>query len=682
MRKEENYRKDFSSLFDEAYDLETTPMVDSLANESERYINFKFYTEGGLKRIDICYDSRTNRYVAMARPKDSSETEKVEAFLREARLNAALQHPNIVPVYDLGLTDEMPWFTMKFIQGQSLEEVIQDLKNGEKTRYADLNERLDIFLKICEAISYAHSVGILHLDLKPDNIRVNNFGDVVVCDWGLADVEASSCDEALLNYCTMVKQDLNLMTVDGFVKGTVGYMAPEQTGLTEIRKGIHTDIFSLGALLYTLLCFERAFTGKNFEEAIVKTLKCDFPKPSEIVSDIPYSLEAVCLKAMSLNKEDRYQSVEQLRDEIQAYRNGFATGAENASLLKSIKLFYLRHKLVSVISLIVVVLLVILTVLTLNHMSLAQKNAIQLAEKMSLEAEYQRKINKGAAPLFYERARISYQAFLFKDTLKFATSTVELDDSFKDAWSLKGLVHFVSEEFSSAAKAFKKAGDDTFLSRLNSECLSFKADDTVSLPIEQYLKLMDRMFEAKEYLIFGNMVHFKCYSDLSIEDRIKLVKGSVKICHKRQLQSNKFHFSYNTETEHLDVSNNKWLFNVASFQNFPAKSANFSNTKVPNCIGFRSQELHSLDISYTNISNLKDLKTNNLKVLNVAGTGVLNLEPLYGSPLEVIDIRNTSIRSLNFVSRLKSLKEIHANDGQFTKNEMLKLPSDLKLITY
>ena len=239
---------------------------------------------------------------------------------------------------------------MKFIEGRSLEEFVCDLASGKDNELTDLNHRLDIFVKICDATAYAHSLGVLHLDLKPANIRLSDYGDVVVCDWGLADVLSSKCDESLLEYSSMVEYDLNNLTIDGTIKGTIGYMAPEQTSKTGVRKGTYTDIFSLGPVLYSLLTFEKAFKGETFEDVILKTANADFLKPSAIKSEIPISLEAVCLKAMSLKVEDRYASVSDLQSDILAYRNGFATDAENASLFKGLKLLFLRHKIIGYLS--------------------------------------------------------------------------------------------------------------------------------------------------------------------------------------------------------------------------------------------------------------------------------------------------------------------------------------------
>ena len=681
MLTENNYIRELGELFEEAFDLDSTPISDALNKESERYINFEHYSEGGLKTIFRCYDTRTDRFVAMAMPKQYYDSQKVESFLREAKLNSSLQHPNIVPVYDIGMNENSPWFTMKFISGKSLNEIILELKNEEQSKFSELNERLDVFLKICEAIAYSHSIGIVHLDLKPDNIRISNYGDVVVCDWGLADVDSKICDESLLDYCSLVEYDLTVMTVDGVIKGTAGYMAPEQTGFTKIRKGPHTDIFSLGAILYTLLCYEKAFRGESFKEIVKNTAAGNFQPPSEIKPDIPYSLEAVCLKAMSHDKEDRYQSVEEIISEIQAYRNGFTTGAENASILKAFKLFYLRHKILCLISFIALILLISVTILSFNQLSLTRKNAIQLAEKMSLEAEYHRTINKEAAPLFLERAKIAYQAFLFEDVKKFTSTTVELDASMTEAWNLKAVAHFATEEYKAASLIFEKMGNNSLLALLNEKYLALKPDDNKPLPMDQYLELAQQLIKAKNFKIFGNIIHHKCYSELTIDDRIKFIKDTVAMSHSKQLVNNKFNFEFDKKTAFLDVSNNRWLKNVASLQNFPARSANFSNTSIPNCVAFRGQKLTSLNLCNTRVMNLQSLNTENLKYLNLSGTEVMNLQPLYGSSLEVLVITNTNISSLNFTRNLKKLRELHIHEGQFSIDELNRLPKSIKVIS-
>ena len=187
-----------------------------------------------------------------------------------------LQHPNIVPLYDIGLNEHgQPYFTMKLIQGRTLRDILEELKNGNEKDLKDysLPERIDIFLKICDALAYAHSRGIAHLDLKPDNITVSTYGDVVVCDWGLAAIigKNEEIDQALTESLDYYSK--RYYTLTGEIKGTPGYMSPEQAKGGNETKDERSDIYALGSILYELLCLDHALDGKNVKETIDQDFK-------------------------------------------------------------------------------------------------------------------------------------------------------------------------------------------------------------------------------------------------------------------------------------------------------------------------------------------------------------------------------------------------------------------------
>ena len=171
-KRPQTFSRKLVSFFDELDETNEAPLLELIPKIKERYCEFKHIDEGGLKVIQSCKDLRTGRLLAMATLKNSVNDKQKEAFLKEARLTAALQHPNIIPLYDLGLNDQKPWFTMKLISGASLEKLISQVKAGDSQQAEDLNTRLDIFIKVCDAVAYAHSRGILHLDIKPDNIQI------------------------------------------------------------------------------------------------------------------------------------------------------------------------------------------------------------------------------------------------------------------------------------------------------------------------------------------------------------------------------------------------------------------------------------------------------------------------------------------------------------------------------
>ncbi|MDD7984036.1 protein kinase [Lentisphaera marina] len=669
-RPEDAFNKNFASLFDEVSELDATPLSDIISSSKERYHDFEFYTEGGLKKIYRCQDRKTGREVAMASLKDELSDARKESFFREARLSASLQHPNIVPVYDIGIKDESPWFTMKFISGQSLDELLQ--KNPP------LIEKLDIFLKICDAIAYAHSRGVIHLDLKPDNIRISDYGDVVVVDWGLGQIMASDCDEELLECYSFNSHDLDTMTIDGNIKGTPGYMAPEQTSIVKEKKGVHTDIFSMGCILYTLLTDKKPFTGNDLEHLIKNTAECNFPKPSARRTDleIPAPLEAVCLKAMSSKPEDRYQSVTKLQKEILNYRDGFATSAENASLFKIFKLWFKRHKALAIASSFALIVSFAAIFAGMNNLKLAELNALQLAEKLRIEKEYAVKINKDAAPRFLERAKFALQTFNFKDAMNFSSSAVELDPSLKEAWHIKAEIHFNSQEFNAALKAFSHATANPDLIKICQKYSEIKPQDSVKLTNDNYLMLFEECIKYKLKPQVAGLLHSKAFSEIDIDERIAFCVGVMKIHNKIE----SLHFDFNKKTKHLDISNNPHLDTALAIQNFPCKSIDLSHTAISNFICFRSQPTEILKVSHTNVLELHSLSLDQLRELDISHTSVPNISRLHGSELEVLNISHTNVRDLDFIKEMSQLKKLTVHQGQYNKRQLNEATKGIEVI--
>ena len=669
-RPEDSFNKNMASLFDEVSELDATPLTDIISSPKERYHDFEFYTEGGLKKIFRCQDRKTGREVAMASLKDELNDARKESFFREARLSASLQHPNIVPVYDIGLKGDSPWFTMKFISGQSLDELI---KNEPK-----LNQKLDIFLKICDAMAYAHSRGVIHLDLKPDNIRINEYGDVVVVDWGLGQILASECDEDLLECYSFNSHDLDTMTIDGNIKGTPGYMAPEQTSLVKEKKGTHTDIFSLGCILYTLLTHQKPFTGNDLDHLIKNTAECQFKKPTERRPDleIPLPLEAVCLKAMSAKPEDRYQSVSKLQREILQYRDGFATSAENASLFKLLQLWIKRHKPLAIASAFAFIFSCAAIFAVMNNLKLAEENALQLAEKLRIEKDYAIKINKDAAPRFLERAEYAYQTFNFADAANFSSSAVELDPSLKKGWELKGEVHFNAQEFNAALEAFSNTTVNPQLIEICKKYIAIKPDDSLQLPNDDFLELFWECIKAKLKAQVAGLMHNKAFSDIDLDERIAFCKGILTIHNKLEA----LHFVYDKKTRHLDISNNPKIGTALALQNFPCKSIDLSHTSISSFICFRSQPLEELNVSHTRIIELHSLQVENILKLNISHTSVSNLTKLHGSKVEELNISHTNVQDLSFIKEMPRLKRLTLHKGQFDQKELSQVKKDLEII--
>ena len=287
--------------------------LDSLRPKAqERYKLLRTIGFGGMKCVLLVHDRDTGRNVAMALMPDFNERprETIENFIREARITAFLEHPNIVSVHDIGLDSHgAPFYTMAFLDGLPLSTLLKRVREGAEfeSRYLTLDRRLRFFLRICNAVNYAHSRDICHLDIKPDNVIVGRFGDVRLIDWGIA--------------CETDEQGKVRIPGQGKLRGTPGYMAPEQISVNPQapEAGKHSDIFSLGALLYAMLTTVGPFEGKDRDEQLYKTLTAD-PAPLQAAAPpgtvIPPEMDAICAKAMAKNPADRYSSPEELRQAV------------------------------------------------------------------------------------------------------------------------------------------------------------------------------------------------------------------------------------------------------------------------------------------------------------------------------------------------------------------------------
>jgi serine/threonine protein kinase len=264
-------------------------------------------------------------------------------FVREARITARLEHPNIVPVYDIGIDlSGSPFFTMKYLRGATLAVVLKRLrsKDAETMENFPQTRLIQFFVRICNAVAFAHSMNVCHFDLKPGNIHCGDFGEVQVIDWGLAgDISAGAA---------------------GQIKGTPGYMAPELIN-GNYPPGKAADIYALGCILYAILTLDSPLAGLPQQEVLRRTASGRIPPPSLEGTQLPPALEAICQKAMAFDPAERYQSAWDLRSDLNAALAGYATAAEEASAMRNIFLFLRRN----IYSVIIVMLLVLSGILSL-----------------------------------------------------------------------------------------------------------------------------------------------------------------------------------------------------------------------------------------------------------------------------------------------------------------------------
>lgn len=338
-----------TQLYDESMEdlSDNSPLYSEISEIKDRYSDKTPLAKGGMKSISKVMDLKTDRYIAMAELHEGASEATYENFIREARLTANLEHPNIISIHDIGLQENStPFFTMDLKVGDSLRVILKKLAGRDpkyEKRYS-LNVLLEIFSKICDAIDYAHSRGVLHLDLKPDNIQIGSHGEVLVCDWGLGKIVGSSTPDYNSNETQLNPDLLNDMTQAGELKGTPAYMAPEQA-IVDGVKTFQTDIYALGCILFSILTHKATVSG-SIEGMLEATKKGHLQLPSKASPELllTKTLDNIFSKATALKPEERYLAVKDLKSDISNFLAGYSTSVEKGLFIHEIGLFYRRNK--------------------------------------------------------------------------------------------------------------------------------------------------------------------------------------------------------------------------------------------------------------------------------------------------------------------------------------------------
>ncbi|MCG8421332.1 MAG: serine/threonine-protein kinase [Proteobacteria bacterium] len=304
-----------------------------------RYIAAGEVGAGGMGSVHRVFDQVMQRQVAMKvlhqRAGDensdigATRDQLVGLFLSEARVTGQLDHPNIVPVHSLGQTSGGDvFFTMKLVRGHTLRQHLRERGNTSLVSH-EIEDILHLFLRVCDAVDFAHSRNIIHRDLKPDNIMVGSHGQVYVMDWGIALIEGSSpvdasngagagADSFPMPLGTYISRH------SGSVVGTPGYMAPEQANGEIDAIDARTDLFALGGILYYVLTEQAPFAAATVEQQLELARAGEPRPPAQVVPQqrLPPGLCRIAMKAMARSPEARYQSISELKKDIQAFLRG------------------------------------------------------------------------------------------------------------------------------------------------------------------------------------------------------------------------------------------------------------------------------------------------------------------------------------------------------------------------
>jgi len=320
---------------------------------------------GGVGAVFSAHEPGLNREVALKilRPQYRNQAERIEWFIREARATAQIDHPNIPPVHRMGVFDDVGvYFTMKRVEGETLRVILRKLNEDQEgyRRTYTLHRLLEIFIGACNGVAFAHSHGILHCDLKPGNLMVGDYGEVLVMDWGMARYRAdldrggSGKNKMELDLeCPLDSSQQDDPPEDGKIVlgGTPAFMPPEQLTGEETEPSEEADVYGLGAILYTMLTWKNApfDTELPSDELMRRAATGRIVPPRKAaprIQVVPLELEAICLKAMARDRDRRYRTVPEMLRDIRNYLDGFPVAAYSPRPLYRLTKLVRRHPLV------------------------------------------------------------------------------------------------------------------------------------------------------------------------------------------------------------------------------------------------------------------------------------------------------------------------------------------------
>jgi serine/threonine protein kinase len=621
---------------------------------SKRYTPLRKLAEGGMKAIWEVEDRHTARTVAMALIQESriASEEDIETFLYEARLTANLQHPNIIPVYDIALDPSgNPYFTMKALHGETLAEILEKLKAGDADYAARFGrtQLLFIFLETCNAIHYAHSRGVLHLDLKPSNIIVGEFGDVHVLDWGLSTLSTQAPEKDRLAWVELGHVPLeNGQTLADYLEsaaekrrrrnmvgGTPGYMAPEQAQGAADRIDFRTDIYALGAILYEMLSFEMPITAKTVQEALQKTVRGEIVPPEKCSPNkrLPAALSAMAMKALSVKPEERYSSVSALVRDLQKYQEGFATTAENPTFFVHLALLVKRHKLA--VGILAISLLIVGAILSHSFFQIRKSQQItaQALAELQKKNRYIATMAQEVAPDYLDLMRQKERDMDFAAAEHALETALAFDPALQDAWIWKGRFLLCQQKFTEAEKIFQNHHAPERLLKLAQKYQKFP-------PSKSFLpQLLEDFQHAGLESDLPRLFYTFNQSEPFSEAHFKSLTASLKKLNPR-VQS--LHF---TPTK---LSAGGWWIDLSD------------NPDLENLLPLCGIEIQRLDLSKSGSPPLDPIQKSTLKYLHLSQTSFNHLSEIGRFPnLQFLDISRTQIRNLSGILEYPHLKDLN-----------------------
>ena len=609
--------------------------------------------QGGMGDIVDAFEATTGRTVAMKVMLSSLSEEEILRFIGEAQITSQLEHPNIIPVHELGVDEEdHVFYTMKLVQGATLKSILKKLAAGDAKTVASfpLPVLLTVFQKICDGVAFAHSRSVVHRDLRPANVTVGEYGEVLVMAWGAARCFGSA-------------------------------QAEDASGEAE-RFDPQVDISALGAILYQILSLRPPETDGPIEplipahSAVRRSLSgsraAAASRPHLPDGRIPESLAAVAMKALSADSANRYATVPELQAEITAYQDGFATSAEHASLLKQLVLLVGRHKQEAMALAASIAVLFALGLGAYAYTAWERNVALrerQRADDQRIEADGQRiqaatertraesereraertlSDLRTAAPAYHRQAAALIQAQKFGEAIESIGFAIALAPDNPDFHLFRANTLQAMQRLPEAADSYNHAlalRPEDASAKVNLELCHRLLATAAGNPLtrSQQTQLLDAIVAQKRS---ADGVFLASALGREAEARLAKIKAQLGDVTQQPKWNDARLASRDDGTVAADLSDLS-LPDLSVLRDLPISALIIARVGVSDLSPLAALPLVKLDCSDNPISDLDPLRSRSLKQLSIDSTRVADLSPLKGMALEELSLRHTAVTDLS-----------------------------------
>ena len=660
---------------------------ENISDKENPFEFIEIISNQGIKLVQRVFDKRSNREVVYATLSDQNNKENYQySIINDAWVTSLLEHPNIPPIYEVGLNDNKPYFTMKFLKGKTLTKYIEDSDLSFSKLEKDI---IEILLHVCDAVAFAHSKGILHLDIKADNIYINSFNEVLLFDWGCAlDFDHGQTDSSFNH----IKSLLQSSRQEGGMRGTPSHMSPEQAKGEMESISPRTDIFLIGSLLYYLITKETLYGHVKGYEKFDYAEAGQFRSVLELNSKCSKRLNAILSKCLMASQDERYQSIDELSNDLKGYLNDDRISIEKPNLWLQSKIILRKYPRVIYTTIFLLFIFSLLTLVFAWFVHLNEKDTSTINKILIHSNKKQEKLLKHLSSIS-SISELSFQNVLFEENNLFQMETLLIfQPQNPDFWFDKGRILCGEFKFFEAQLCFDKSyqysdNNNQFRKQKSLEMKQSIADmENIDIShewsTETLLEHIVQMKDQKTRCLMFRFVYTKVLNKQN--DKIDFLKLSLKALNRDPLD----HISIKVINKevHVDLSKNENLRNISSLFYFPATTLNLSNTPVNRLYALINPELKKLNISKTNINNLSllsllsltELKINHILVSYFDLKSLPHLKNI--SMIETEFLIHGAISFLKMTSNIESI--VTGSTPRIINKNLLLYLSKIKEITF